>query len=170
MTHLKLKGHSIAILRVKDSFNRRALAFKNKILTTLRSIGLSEDDVEIDMEAASHKRLPASASWYLEGYHMHYSYNQGNNFAENLYVVSKVIESEIALLIQEKRTIEEFINEFCEEKDVKEARIKAREVLGVSSDSHDLDEIDKKFKALARNHHPDMPKGDVALFKEINND
>ncbi len=40
--------------------------------------------------------------------------------------------------------------------------------MGVSQNELDLMIIDKKYKSLAREHHPDMPTGDANKFKIIN--
>ena len=83
-------------------------------------------------------------------------------------MVFKVIEIEVNALLNEERSINDFIAEFSEDKDVKKQREEAREILGVSKDTIDLELIDKKFKELAKHHHPDMPNGNPDNFKAIN--
>ena len=168
MAKLKIKGHEFDAVIAKDSFNRRTVQYQNKIIDTLRRIGLTEDDVDIPLEAVGMKKAPASATWYFEGYHLHYSCQSSAKFVDNLYVVFKVIELEVDALLSEKRTINEFISEFSEDKDVKKQREEARDLLGISHDAIDLDLIDKKYKELAKKHHPDMPNGDINKFKAIN--
>ncbi|MBI1968917.1 J domain-containing protein [Candidatus Woesearchaeota archaeon] len=48
-------------------------------------------------------------------------------------------------------------------------RKEAREILGIAPDVLDMNEIDKKYKELAKKYHPDMPGGDAEMFKKINN-
>ena len=168
MAKIKAKGHEFEAFRAKDSFNRRAVQFRNNIINTLGKIGLTEDDVDVPMEAAAMKKAPASASWYLDGHHLYYSYVASGKFVENLYAVSKVIELEVDALLKNLKTSQEFISEFSEDKDVEDNRKKAREVLGLEQDTLDLEVINKKYKLLAKEHHPDMPTGSAEKFKEIN--
>lgn len=168
MTTIKVKGHEFVVAATRDSFDRRALQYKNKIITALGKIGLSEDDIEIEIRPVAFKSAPASASWYLNGNYLHYSYKSARKYVENLYVVLKVIELEVDALLAGQKTPEEFISEFSEEKDVEHRRRAAREVLGVDAESIDLQHIDSKYKELAKQHHPDVPGGNTEKFKEIN--
>ncbi len=168
MSTIKIKGHEIAVLPVRDSFNRRAQQFKNKIIETLRKLGLTEDDIDIDLETSAVKNVPASAAWYMDGHYMHYSYKASKKYVDNLQMVFKVIELEVNALLSGQKTPEEFVHEFSEDKDVEEIRKKARETLGVEHDVLDLAHIDIKYKELAKKYHPDMPDGNVEKFKEIN--
>ena len=168
MAKITIKGHEFDSVSIKDSFHRRAVQSRNKIIDCLRKLGLTEDDADIPVEKVAIKKVPASASWYLEGYHLHFSYSAGNNFAENIYVVFKVIEMEVNLLIEEQKTINEFISDFSEDKDIKEQREWARETLGLEKNELNFESINEKYKSLAKESHPDMPGGDVAKFKEIN--
>jgi len=168
MALIKVKGYEFNEIIVKDSFDRRALKFKNNILISLRRIGLTEDDVEVKLEKVAIKKAPACAEWYFDGHRLYYSYNKASNYVQNLFIVSKVIESALNAIAKDKITVEEFISQFTEEKDVEEERKKARELLGVDEDSMDMDEIHKNYKKLAREHHPDMENGSLEKFKEIN--
>ena len=114
------------------------------------------------------KKAPAFATWYFEGYHLHYSYSTSGRFVDNLYVVFKVVELKVDALLKEEISINDFIAEFSEDKDVKKQREKAREELGVEKETIDLEIIDKKYKELAKQYHPDMPTGDIDKFKAIN--
>ena len=89
-------------------------------------------------------------------------------FLENLYVVSRVIELEVDNLLDNKKTFEEFIREFTEDKNIDKKRIEARETLGLSRNIMDIELINKKYKILAKEHHPDMPTGSTEKFKTIN--
>src|SRR3989344_8135527 len=115
MAKVKIKGHDFEAVIARDSFNRRAVQYANKIIDILRKIGLTEDDIDIPIEAAAMKKAPASATWYFEGYHLHYSYTATGRFVDNLYVVFRVIELEVAALLNKERTINDFIGEFSED-------------------------------------------------------
>ena len=168
MAIIKSKGYEFNAVPVKNSFNRRALKFKNNIITKLRAVGLTEDDVDIEIEPVAIKNVPAKASWYLDGSHLHYTYKMCNRYVDNLFVVLKVIEFEVDAVIEGKKTIEEFILDFNEEDDFEDERKAAREHLGVDHDTIDIEEINKKYKVLAKDLHPDMPNGDVEKFKALN--
>jgi DnaJ-like protein len=165
---IKIKGHEFDVILIKDSFNRRAQKFKNNIINTLKFIGLTEDDVDLELESIAMRKTSASVSWYVDGFHLHYSYSGCNKYVENLYVVSKLIEFEINAIVEGGKTIDQFIIDFTEKHDIKERRIKARELLGVEHDSLDINLISKKYKHLAKDLHPDMPNGDTEKFKAVN--
>ncbi len=168
METLTIKGHTFKQFLVKDSFNRRAIGFKNTIIQSLGKLGLTEDDIDVPMEVMALKRAPASALWYLGGYRLYYSYNGSVKFVENLYVVSKVIELEVISILNGEKTAEDFIRDFTEDKNITTQRKQARELLGVEHDTLDLNLINQKFKQLAKQHHPDMPGGNHETFKAIN--
>ena len=169
MSRLKIKGHEFSEFIVKGSPSRRATKFRNNILGSLRKIGLSEDDVEVAIDTFAVKKAPACASWYVGGHHLYYSYDGAAKFVENLYVVSKIIELEVDELLKERKTLQEFISEFSEDKDICDKRKVARNVLGVEEGTLDLNVINERYKSLAKVHHPDMPSGNMEKFKEINN-
>ena len=169
MSMLKVKGHEFSAFIAKDSPSRRAVQFRNNILGSLKKIGLSEDDVDVEIEVLAAKKAPASASWYIDGHHLFYSYNKAAKFVENLYVVSKIIELEVDALVNERKNLQDFITEFSEDKDISHRRKEARKALGVDEDTLDLNIINEKYKSLAKAHHPDMPNGNMEKFKEINN-
>ena len=150
MAVIKVKGYEFNVITIKDSFNRRSLQYKNKIINILKNIDLTEDDIDIPLEPVGMKKASASASWYFDGYYLHYSYNSNNKFVENLYVVLKVIEFEVNALLNKEKTMSEFIHAFSEDKDVQEQRKKARELLGIDEKSLDLALINKKYKDLAK--------------------
>jgi hypothetical protein len=168
MTRIRVKGHEFNLISIKDSYNRRAQKFKNNIIASLRILGLTEDDIILDLEPIAIKKMPASVTWYFEGFHMHYSYKICNKYVENLYVVSKIIELEIKSIVDGEKNVEDFIKDFREEPDVNDERIAARELLGVDKDSIDLNAINKKYKQLSKDAHPDMPNGSTEKFKELN--
>lgn len=168
MENIKIRGHVYKIHPTRDSFNRRATQYYNLIAEQLRRIGLTIDDVEITEERVPIKKAPASASWWIQGYHCHFSFNKMPRFVDNLQVVLKVIEHSIDELTEKKISIEDFILSFKEEKGFDEKRKEAREFFDLEKDNINLEEISKKYKKLAKNLHPDMPNGDINKFKQLN--
>lgn len=168
MVTVKIKGYEFDAVSITNSFNRRAIMFKNNIISVLRKIGLTKDDIEIDIEPVAIRKVPASVSWYVDGFHLHYSYKAGKNYVENLYVVSKLIELEVKSILENRKSMNEFISDFTEKENVDEERKAARELLEVDADSLDLDRINNNYKRLAKNLHPDMPNGDTEKFKALN--
>ncbi|PIN75552.1 molecular chaperone DnaJ [Candidatus Woesearchaeota archaeon CG10_big_fil_rev_8_21_14_0_10_37_12] len=168
MTAIKVKGYEFELFRVKDSFNRRAVQFMNQTIESLKKIGVHEDHIEIELEAFALKKAPASALWFVDGHRMYFSYDLAGKFVDNLYVVSKVISLEVAAVINGQKTMQDFISEFSEDENIEEVRKKARETLGLDKDTNDFELIDKKYKELAKEHHPDKDTGNLHLFKEIN--
>ncbi|MEK6849880.1 MAG: J domain-containing protein [Nanoarchaeota archaeon] len=168
MQVLNIKGHEFAAPVVKDSFSRRAMHFKNMIITSLKQLGINADQVDVELQGIASRKVAASASWFRDGHRMHYSYNGAKSYAENLSVVWTVIALEVNDVISGKKSIQDFTGEFSEDEDVEKKRKAARETLGVKEDSLDLDEIDQKYKALAKKHHPDRPDGNAEEFKRVN--
>jgi preprotein translocase subunit Sec63 len=140
----------------------------NHIIKSLNALGVPESQIDVQMEKFALKKAPATVLWFMEGHRMYYSYEAAPKFVENLYVISKVIALEVDAVINKRKTIQDFISEFSEEEDVTEQRKEAREILGVSHDTKDLDAINKRYKALAKEHHPDVSTGNPATFKAIN--
>src|SRR3989338_5775986 len=137
MAKIRVKGHEFEPVTIRYSFDRRATQYKNKIITSLRRLGLTVDDIDIKLESSVLKKSAASVSWYLNKHHLHYSHYSRNKYVENLYIVFKVIDLEITALLEESVTLEEFIKEFSEDTDVVEKRKDARAVLGLTHDIND---------------------------------
>jgi hypothetical protein len=169
MPQIKVRAHEINAIAIKDSFSRRATQLKNNIIASLKRLGISEDDIHIETEANAVKKAPAKVSWYVDNQHLHFSHNSRSKYVENLYVVHKIIELEVNALINETRTPEEFMQEFSEDHDVAKKRLEARGVLGLDESENDIEIINKTYKNLAKEHHPDTDTGDVEKFKQINN-
>jgi len=168
MARITVRGHEFNELVIKDSYDRRSLQFKNTIIATLKKIGLTEDDVEVILPRIARMKGTAAASWYFDGRNMYFSYRSGATFVQNLYVVSKVIEAEVAALLKEEKTVEEFVRDFMEDRNVEVQRLEARKILGMEENCIDIEIINKSFKLLAKQQHPDLG-GDLEKFKEINN-
>jgi len=166
---VNIKGHEFKEITIRDSYNRRALQYKNQIISFFKVLDLTEDDVEVPLENIAFRKEQASVSWWIWDYHLFYSYNGSGKFVENLAMVAKVVEHFIHELVEDEITLEEFVKLFSEEKDVIKRRQEAREILGVDKESIDFEEIDRNYKKISRETHPDMPSGDTERFKKINN-
>lgn len=165
---LKIKGNEIEEPHFRDSFDRRAVKIQNSIVETLKCLGLERDDINVTMERNARLKAPASVSWYFEGRNMKYSYSLMSKFIENLYIVDKVLELEVEKLLEEEITLDQFQREFDEDDDLSDHLIDARKLLGVDEKETDFELISKKYKELAKKHHPDMSDGDHEMFQKIN--
>ncbi|HLD12522.1 MAG TPA: J domain-containing protein [Candidatus Nanoarchaeia archaeon] len=165
---VKVKGHEIKAPHITNSFDRRAMQIKNSIILTLKSLGINNDYVKIDLENNAMRKAPATASWYYEGRNLKYSYALMTKFVENLYIIDQVLKIEVKKLLAKEINTDEFTREFSEDDDLKEQLQEARKTLGVKSEENDFEVITKNYKALAKKHHPDMPTGDHTLFQKIN--
>ena len=168
MINITVKGHEFKAPLIRDSFDRRAVSYKNSIISLMKKIGLTEDDLNVPLPVSAYKRARASASWYLDGQHLYYSYNQPKKFVENLYVVFKVLEFEINAILNKEKTIAQFIIDFSEDEKVEEERKDARKLLGVDENSNDMELISQNYKKMAKAYHPDVEGGSTEKFKEIN--
>jgi hypothetical protein len=50
MEKIKIKGHSVDFTPTKDNFNRRALQYKNNLISALENLGTKRDDVELELD------------------------------------------------------------------------------------------------------------------------
>jgi len=166
MATINIKMHEFNAFQQKGYSARKATQFKNNIITSLKQIGIREDDINVPLEAVVIKKAPASVSWYQEGRYLYFSY-KNSIFIENLHAVSKVIELETQALLNDEKTKEEFISAFTEDLDIEEKRKEARNLLGVDENCVDLGEINKRYKDLAKECHPDKG-GDMEKFQVIN--
>jgi hypothetical protein len=165
---LKIKGNEIEEPKIATSFDRKAVQIQNNIVQTLRLLEVDRDHIDMKMEKIAQRKAPASVSWYFEGRNLKYSYSQMKNFVENLYILDKVLKCEVAKLIAEEITPSQFMQEFSEDDNLSEQLVEARKTLGVDSTEKDFELISKKYKDLARTHHPDMPAGNHNTFQKIN--
>lgn len=164
-----IKGREYSPIAVRDSYNRRAEQYTNTLITKFKKLGITEDDLDISQEKVAFRKSPAFVSFYVDGRHLYFSYDRCSKFVENLYVVMKVLERELEALDNDEITVDDFVSKFAEERDVAEARKHAREILGVDAAEKDMDAINKAYKELAKEHHPDKQGGDTEKFKQINN-
>ncbi|MBT6773804.1 J domain-containing protein [Candidatus Woesearchaeota archaeon] len=168
MAKMTVKGHEFNAPLIRDSFDRRALQFKNNVITLLKKIGVVEDDIDVPLQPVAYKRGRASVSWYFEGQNLYYSYTLSRKFVENIYVVFKVIECEVNLILNKEKTVKQFIIDFSEDRDVEEKRKESRKLLGVEEDCNDLELINQHYKKMAKESHPDVEGGSTEKFKEVN--
>ena len=169
MESITIRGRTVAVTGIKDSFSRRATQFSNKILLAFKNAGISPDAVDIPEERVPMRKVVAKVAWYADGKYCHYSYARRNNYAENLWVVMKLLELELGLVVEGKKTIGAFAADFEEDEDVQEQRKEARKLLGVEEDCMDFQKIDLQYNRLAKDAHPDMPSGSTEAFKKLNN-
>lgn len=165
---IKVKGYEFKQITIRDSYNRRALQYQNKIINYFKSVGIIEDDVDVAIEGSTVRKVQATVSWYMGNEHLFYSYNGSSKFVENLAMVAQVINHFLNLLKEEEITLEDFNKEFAEDKDIIQQRKDARAVLGVEEHSTDFETMHKNYKKLSKKHHPDMSGGDTERFKSIN--
>ena len=168
MTVITIKGRDYSPVRVKDSFDRRALQFANSITAKLYKLGLTENQVDLTVERTAFRKIPASVTWYMRGHRCYYSCNVLNSYAENMALVAKVIDTEVQAVLDGVVPIEDFTRKFTEDEGVEDERKKAREILGVSDNEKDIEVINRAYKELAKEHHPDKHGGDDSEFKKIN--
>ncbi|MEK6887137.1 MAG: J domain-containing protein [Nanoarchaeota archaeon] len=165
---LKVRGYDIKKPVIKDSFSRRAAKLKNDIIATLGVLGVESRQVDIELQPIPIKNAPASVTWYFAGQRLYYSYTSLGRFIDNLFIVDVILELEVTRLISKDITEDEFCRSFSEDDDVEKQRQEARTLLGVDINEKDFELITRKYKLLAKEHHPDMPNGNPELFKKIN--
>ncbi len=168
MAKIRVRELEFNLPEIRDSYDRRAILFKNNIIESLKKIGLADYQNDIKVPQNARIAASASASWYYEGYFMHYSCNSQTKYIENFFIVSKVIEIKVKELVEKHTTVQDFISYFTEEKDIKKTRNGARKDLGLPEDCSDMTLITKTYKQLAKTHHPDTNDGNETEFKKIN--
>ncbi len=168
MPEIIIKKHTYKITLSRNSFSRRAIQYHNSILEKFKKIGIVEHEIEISEEKSPIRKAPASASWWVKDDHCNFSYNKMNKYVDNLLLVSKVIDHHINMILEKEMTIEKFVEIFKEKTDISEQRVEARKFFDLDKDHINLEEINKKYKLLAKTLHPDMETGDVEKFKELN--
>lgn len=169
MEQITIRGHTVEAATVRDSFSRRATQLSNKILMAFKNAGISPDAVDIPEERVPMRKAAAKVAWFADGRYCHYSYGRRNNYTENLYIVSKLLELELQMVAEGRKAVEEFAKDFEEDENVQEQRKEARKLLGVEENCMDFQKIDMQYKKLAKEAHPDMPNGSTAEFKKLNN-
>ena len=165
---VKVKGNEIEIPVFSNAFDRRAVQIQNRIMATLKMLNIDRDNTDMRMERNARLKARAKISWYFEGRNLSYSYSLCPKFIENLYVVDKVLATEVDRLLDKEISLDEFHREFSEDDKLDEKLVDARKVLGVKDDETDFELISKHYKVLAKKYHPDMSGGDHEMFQKIN--
>lgn len=168
MDTVSVKGLKFKAFVVKDSFNRKAQQIKNQIIEALGKLGVPEEQTNIPLEPFALKNAPAFAEWFMQGRRLYCSYSLSKKYVENLYVVSQIIIHQVNAVLSGEKELHDFVNDFTEDEDIVEQRKAARETLGLNEDEKDMAVINKKYKELAKAHHPDTPTGNVEKFKAVN--
>ncbi|HZX19571.1 MAG TPA: J domain-containing protein [archaeon] len=168
MGKINVKGYELDSFDAKNASPRRAVQFKNSIIEALKQIGVKKDFVEIPIELIVTKKAKASVTWYSKTHRMYYSNNSQKTFIANLYLVLQLLELEVGRVVSGEKTMQEFTIEFSEDNDIEDERKEARDFLGLEHNVNDLEVINKKYKELAKEFHPDMPNGSTDKFKQLN--
>ena len=169
MDIIRIKGHEFKLPPIRDSYDRRATLFKNEIIATLKKIGVPEDDIDIKLPRNARLGAPAKAGWIFDGHYLQYDYKRQPKYIENLYLVWKVIQKEVELFASEQKTVNDFLHEFTKQDDLEKVRKEARQTLNVAENETNIELITKRYKTLAKEHHPDSDGGDQEKFKKISN-
>jgi len=170
MNTVLVKGHEIPVKITKAGYSRKAVLFANNIIDELKLLGIVRDDVKIETNILGNKNLPATIEFWAQGHYMRFSFSQAKRFIDNLYVIKELIKIEVNLVLTKQKEISEFFHIFSETEDRKKISknlIEAKKTLGVDEDEKDFDVINKAYRKLARNHHPDAG-GNLDSFQEIN--
>lgn len=117
MAKITIKGYEINTVEARDSFDRRAVQYRNNIITTLKKIDVSENDINIEVLPNAFKKAKARAEWQIEGNNLAFEYDLAGKFVDNLYVVQKIIELEVNSIIAGKKDKADFIKEYLEKSD-----------------------------------------------------
>lgn len=168
MVKLKVKGNELDVNFNSNSSSRYATLFRNKIIFCLRKIGVSQDYIRVKEEVFPMKKAGAEVHWYVNGFNCYYSYNRQQRYVDNLQIISKLFEVETNKITEGKKSFEDFIIDFREDDDLIQKRKEARQTLKLDENENNLEVIDKQFKQMARESHPDMENGSTEKFKVIN--
>lgn len=168
MTILKLKGNEINITFTTGSASRYAALFRANIISLLKELCVSPNNIRIEEEPNAIKKAVAEVYWYMEGHNCYYSYGRQARYVDNLQVILKLLKVEANKLLNGEKSIEDFLIDFREDDDLIEKRKKAREVLGLEKNESNMAVIDIQYKKMARESHPDTQNGNTEKFKEIN--
>jgi len=170
MTKLVVKGHEITLKVTKTATDRKAVQFANNIVEELRKLGITRDDIEIEINILGSKRVPATLEFWANGYYLRFTYSMAKRFIDNLYIIQELIKLEVAEVLAGKKDLQEFLHQFQADDDEKELKKELKEAkltLGLEEDETDVDKINKIYKKLARAHHPDLG-GNLDEFQKIN--
>src|SRR5680860_861578 len=112
---VKVKGNEIEIPVFSGAFDRRAVQIENRIMATLKMLNIDRDNVDLKMEKNTRLKARTKVSWWFEGRNLTYSYSLCPKFIENLYVVDKVLKTEVDKLLDKEISLDEFHREFADD-------------------------------------------------------
>jgi hypothetical protein len=170
MESFLVKGYSIESKVTKSAYDRKAVLFANTIVEELRKLGIPRDDIEIKTNILGNKNVPALLEFWTQGRYLRFSFSLTKRFIDNLYIISQLVKLEVQDVLEEKKTIQEFLEDFSESSSSKKLALElreAKELLGLDEKESNVELINQEYKKLARKHHPDAG-GDVEEFKKIN--
>jgi hypothetical protein len=170
MESFLVKGYSIESKVTKSAYDRKAVLFANTIVEELRKLGIPRDDIEIKTNILGNKNVPALLEFWTQGRYLRFSFSLTKCFIDNLYIISQLVKLEVQDVLEEKKTIQEFLEDFSESSSSKKLALElreAKELLGLDEKESNVELINQEYKKLARKHHPDAG-GDVEEFKKIN--
>ena len=168
MTHFKIKGNEFDITFTTHSSMRSATAFRNKIILTLKKIGIPSHHIKLKEERLPFKKAGAEIYWYVNGFNCYYNYNRQEKYIDNLQVICTLLEIEVLNILEGAKDIQEFIADFKEDDNLLEKRKEARALLKLEENETNLETINKKYKHLAKELHPDTAHGSTEKFKQLN--
>lgn len=155
MVIVKVKGEEIEVPVFVSSLDRQAVKIENRVMATLKRLGICRDDVESNMQRNVRLKVKARVEFWFEGRNLLCSYGKCSKYIENLFVVDFLLDKWVDDLVEERVTLTEFQSEFSHEEDLDKKLKEAREVLGVGEDCEDMVEIGRAYKKLAVKFHPD---------------
>jgi hypothetical protein len=170
MTTYSVKGHEIEGKITKSAYDRKVVLFANNIIDELKKLNINRDDIEIKVNVLGNKNVPAVIEFWAQGHYGRFSYSVTKRFVDNMYIIMELVKLEVAEVLEGKKQMSEFFHTFESEGDRKEISKdidEAKRTLGVKEDEKDLEVINKAYKKLAREHHPDAG-GDLEEFKKVN--
>ncbi|MBI2148366.1 DnaJ domain-containing protein [Candidatus Woesearchaeota archaeon] len=168
MVKIKIKGNEIDVIFTTNSASRYATLFRNKIFFSLKKIGVSQDYIKLKEEVFPIRKSGAEVYWYLNGFNCYYSYNRQEKYVDNLQIISKLIDAEVNKILEGSKNFEEFLNDFIEDDYLIEKRKEARQFLGLEENENNIEIINKQYKKMAKEFHPDTENGSTEKFKKLN--
>ena len=165
-----VKGHEIKVKVTKAGYDRKVVLFVNTIVEELKKLGIPRDDIEIKVNVLGNKNIPATLEFWACGHYLRFSYSMTKRFIDNLYVIMELIKLEVNEVLTGKIEFVEFLHRFSEDgnrKEIANELKEAKNILGLNSTEADIKVINRAYRDLARNHHPDVG-GDLDEFKKIN--
>lgn len=115
MAKITIKGYEINTVEARDSFDRRAVQYRNNIISILKKMDVTENNISVEVLPFAFKKAQAKAEWQFEGNNLSFDYDSASKFVDNLYVVQKIIELEVNSVISGEKDKADFIKSFMKE-------------------------------------------------------